>query len=296
MFATCVEIPGATSNGEGSGLSRVESVTVSADGRWVYAAGRSDHAIARFKRDGSTGALSYKGCISGQSGLPCNAIRTAVLGGDDSGLANVRSIALSRDGESAYAVAADDDAIARFDVGRRGKLRYRGCIGGDSEAPCKQLPRAAPEGTDSGLDHPKSLTLSRDGRWLYAAATSDASIVRFSRNPRNGRLKFSGCVTGEIESGPGGSRACKRIGDIRPNGDNSGLADARGLAISPDQRWLYGVSSDDDAVFRFERGRSSGKLKYRGCLTGESESVPACRPVEAASSFGANPASTTSAR
>lgn len=150
----CAVIPGATAGGFNSGLDAVESTTVSRDGKWVYAAARGDDAIARFKRRRTTGALAYRGCVSGDANSACRKIRSAVSGGLGSGLDNVRSLILSRDGESAYGIAADDDAVARFDRTRRGKLVYRGCIGGNSGASCKETPGASPAGEDSGLDHP----------------------------------------------------------------------------------------------------------------------------------------------
>jgi hypothetical protein len=130
------------------------------------------------------------------------------------------------------------------------------------------------------------MTLSRDGRSLYVAATSDAAIARFARNPRTGRIKFGGCITGETESGPGGSGACRRIAGATVAGDHSGLDDARGLALSPDGKWLYGVASDDDAIFRFKRSRRNGKLDFRSCITGDSE--VGCRDAPTTSPGGGN--------
>ena len=283
----CELIPAAAADGNGSGLNAVESVTVSRNGRFVYAAARADASIARFRRRGD-GSLLYLGCVSGNSDSSCAAIRRARSGGVGSGLQDVRALVLSRDGDSAYAAVAGADAVARFRVGREGKLRYRGCIGGDSDAACREIRHATPGGADSGLDHPKSLTLSRNGKSLYVAATNDAAIVRFRRNRKTGALRFGGCITGESGSGPAGSRACRQIPEANGQGDDTGLDDARGLALSPDSRWLYGVSSDDDAVFKFKRNRRSGRLAFRGCTTGESESVPACAPVVGVSPAGAN--------
>jgi 6-phosphogluconolactonase (cycloisomerase 2 family) len=130
------------------------------------------------------------------------------------------------------------------------------------------------------------MTLSRDGRSLYVAATSDAAIARFLRNPRTGRIRFGGCITGETESGPGGSKACRRIQGIQPAGDGSGLDDARGLALSPDGAWLYGVASDDDAIFRFKRSRRRGSLDFRGCVSGDSD--VACRDAPVTAPGGGN--------
>jgi DNA-binding beta-propeller fold protein YncE len=284
MSSTCELIPGATSDGQLSGLSRVEAITVSADGRSVYATGRSDHAIARFARNRRTGALDFRGCVTGELGTSCADIPTATALGVGSGLGNVRSLLVSRDGKFAYAIAADDDAVATFKRNRRGALTFERCIAAVTNTECREIPLASPDGSNSGLDHPKSATLSRDGRSLYVAATSDASVTRFTRNPRNGRLTYEGCITGETETGPSGSGACKRIPGSANLGFGSGLSDARGLAISPDQRWLYGVATDDDSIFRFQRSKRNGRLTYRGCISGDSNA--ACRPADDTSSGG----------
>ena len=77
-------------------------------------------AIARFRRDTTSGKLTYKGCTTGetQSGpagsSACEAIGSATSGGASSGLDGAKSVAVSADNSSLYAVARDDDAIARF--------------------------------------------------------------------------------------------------------------------------------------------------------------------------------------
>ena len=84
---------------------------------------------------------------------------------------------LSGDGKSLYAAAGDDAAVARFRRKRdTGRLTYRGCLSGDSESACREIPDATPGGfgEESGLDNPQSLALSGDGRSLYAASFGDA--------------------------------------------------------------------------------------------------------------------------
>jgi 6-phosphogluconolactonase (cycloisomerase 2 family) len=41
------------------GLGRASSVTVSPDGKHIYAAGNIDHAVAVFSRDSATGQLTF---------------------------------------------------------------------------------------------------------------------------------------------------------------------------------------------------------------------------------------------
>jgi 6-phosphogluconolactonase (cycloisomerase 2 family) len=289
---TCTLIPDDGANGDGSGLDGAESVAVSRDGEWVYAVAPFDDSIARFRRKDS-GALTYKGCLSGDTGPACAQIPDAGGDGTNTGLDDVRALALSRDGRFAYAVSAADDAVVRF---RRdpdnGKLRFGGCITGRTQSgptpagsgACAVIDSHDADGANSGLDHPKSILLS--GRSLYVAATSDASVARFKVGRDDGRLSYRECITGETGSGSAGSGACTEIEDDASNGANTGLDDARSLALANRGRNLFGVSSDDDALFGFQRDRDNGKLTYSGCLSGESETLSqnsACISMNAAS-------------
>ena len=97
------------------GLNDTQFVTVSNDGRSVYAGGYADNAIVRFKRDRDTGALKPKGCIGNDGSNPDGCAQTA------DGLVAPPSIAVSRDGKSVY-VASDesnDSSGARFKRNRR---------------------------------------------------------------------------------------------------------------------------------------------------------------------------------
>ena len=191
---------------------------------------------------GAVGGLTYRGCITGEteSGPPggggtgaCKAIPDASSNGENSGLEGLESVALSRDGKSLYAASGDDAAVARFKRDRdTGKLTYRGCLSGDDESACKEIPDATPGGfgEQSGLDNLQSLVLSRDGTSLYAASAGDAAVARFKRDRDTGKLTYKGCITGETESGPpggGGTGACKAIPDASSNGENSGLEGLR---------------------------------------------------------------------
>lgn len=277
----CLLIPDAAPGGTDSGLDTVESVTVSDDGTSVYAVARADDSIARFKRSGS-GALTYKGCISGDDSAGCRALDTASLNGGASGLDDLRALVVSHDGKSAYATAANDDAVARFHrKPSSGKLTFRGCISGETETgptgsdACALLPSAAPSGTDSGLDHPKSLVLSADGKSLYVGSTEDAAIALFKRDTSNGKLTYQDCITGETQSGPTGSAACAETDEAGSSGNESGLDDPRGLVVARKGRFLLGVSSDDDALFVFDRDIQTGALTPDVCLSGETETVTA---------------------
>ena len=274
-------------DGAGHRAHRVESVTVSADGeiRLCRRPHSSDHADRRFNRNRNTGALVYPRLVSGQMrGLPADPDR--VPGGrTGSGLANVRTVILSRDGEFAYGIASRR---------RRGRpLHQDPSRQARPSRAASEATRTRPAGGFRAHRPPAPTRASTTPSRRRSAATGARSTSPPPATPRSSGSRgirapesIRGCITGETETGPAGSGACRRIDDAAPAGGDSGLSDARGLAISPDQRWLYGVATDDDSVFRFRRSRRTGKLTYRGCISGDSGVVPACRAADPTSPGG----------
>ena len=190
----CAEIGAASAQGVGSGLDEPPSLTVTRDGGSVYTASQFDDAVARFDRDSSTGALSYRGCVTGDAQFgpsgsgACAAIPSAAPGGVNSGLDTLRAVTPSADGTSLYAAAAKDDGIAHFGRNASGALDYRSCTSGETEsgAACSQIPSATPGGFDSGLSSPRSIVASADGTSLYAGARDDDGVARFAREAAPG--------------------------------------------------------------------------------------------------------------
>jgi 6-phosphogluconolactonase (cycloisomerase 2 family) len=297
----CTQIASATPAGENSGLDLLQSVAVSADGASVYTASIGDDAVARFDRDPATGALTYQDCITGEdlsNDTACSKVGSATTTGADSGLDGLRSVVVSADGKSLYAVSPEDDAVARFDRDpATGALTYQGCITGETESgptgsnACAQIGSATSLGANSGLDSVFALAVSADGNSVYTVSLFDDAVARFDRDPATGALTYQGCITGETESGPAGSGACAQIGSATSFGTSSGLDSVFAVAVSADGASLYAVSEDDDAVARFDRNLT-GALVYQGCISGETQSGPtgtdACVAIDSATSGGTN--------
>jgi len=288
----CTEIPSATADGRDSGLSGLGSVALSDDGRSLYAAAPFDNSIARFDRDPATGALTYRGCITGDKQLgpsgsgACTEIPGATQSG--SGLADVRSIVLSDDGTSLYGVASlSGGDVARFDRDpATGDLTYRGCITGDvrlgpsGSGACTEIPSAtAREGEGSGLGRPVSLVLSADGRSLYVGASFSDSIARFDRDPTTGAIAFVGCVTGNTEAGPSGSGACRQIRGATEHGF---ALPVFSMALGAGGRSLYGGFGSTVARLRVKP--ATGALRYDGCLTGDKD-IDYCKKISTATPY-----------
>jgi len=287
----CTQISSVTSFGGNSGMSGAQAAAVSPDGTSVYATAQTDDAVVRFDRDPSTGALTYQGCITGEtesgpaapppgSGA-CAEIPTAASSGIDSGLDDPQSIAVTN--TSLYVAARGDDAVARFDRAPSGALTYQGCQSAETQTgpagtmACTLVTGASSIGADSGLDFLQTVALSPDGSSLYTASQSDSAVGRFDRDTGSGVLTYQGCITGEQESGPAapppGSGACAEIASATSGGNASGMLSIYAVAVSPDGNSVYAVSENDDALVRFDRA-PGGALSYQGCVTGESETGP----------------------
>ncbi len=294
----------------GAGLEDPRSLLASPDGRSLYAVSPDDDAVLSFRAR----PLRFQGCFSANKRVrpkpeprregerrpvappPCKPLPGAGTEDAVSGFNGVRFATISPDGRSVYTVS-DDDSIGIFARNiESGKLHYRGCITG-STAPnssgkrriCRTIATATPvhEGVHSGLGGPVSLTVSPDSRFVYVAARADAAVTIFAREP-NGLLSFDGCLTGGIGAiVTGYSSPCAQVAP--QNWHSAGLRSIARIAISPDGRSLYASGPRASAVAEFGRDPASGRLAYRGCLTGESRGLEPsnpCRPVPTAQEAG----------
>jgi 6-phosphogluconolactonase (cycloisomerase 2 family) len=237
------------------GLDGPSSVTVSPDGRSVYAASFTDDAIVRFDRDTTTGALTPAGCVDDND---------PPEGPDDcaqstNGLDDLGSVAVSRDGKSVYGASFGDSAIARFTRSTTGAITPAGCVDdNDGEG------RDACARSTNGLDAAISVTVSPDGESVYATGVHDDAIVAFARNTTTGTLTPAGCVDDEQT----GDDVCAR--------SKNGLNGARSAAVSSDGRSVYVASTYDVAIVRFDRDTTTGALTPASCVNDNDTGDDAC--------------------
>jgi 6-phosphogluconolactonase (cycloisomerase 2 family) len=155
------------------GLNGATSVTLSLDGRYLYATGGSDKvrspaesqlgsaslerpdAVAVFSRDSTSGALAFV------------EVQKDGVGGVD-GLFLVRSVTVSPDGKNLYAAGGGDDAVAVFSR--------------DSTTGSLTFIEKRQDGVGGldGLDGAASLTVSPDGKHVYATGVRDNAVAVFS--------------------------------------------------------------------------------------------------------------------
>jgi hypothetical protein len=166
----------------------LQDLVVSSDGHSVYGTAKSDEAIARFSRDPASGALTYAGCLTGNSSSdfgrkPCKLIPGALPRGLGSGLAGPTDIVLSPSGRSVFVAASRDAAIAV--LGRNpvnGDLSWAGCVTARRRVAAVarrcRLVRTANGVQRLGFGGFSSLAIA--GGSLFASASRDGAISRFS--------------------------------------------------------------------------------------------------------------------
>ena len=182
-ITNCDPIPGATAIGNGTGMRSIVAVDVSADGKSLFTAADSDNAVAFFDLT-AAGAASFAGCFSGDTNATnCTAIPGAAAGATNSGLDFTSELAATADNRSVYALGTSDDAVVVFSRDpQSGALGYVRCLSMETTSTaCTQLPGAAASGLKTGLDEPRGIFVSADGRSLYAVTTGDDSIAHFLR-------------------------------------------------------------------------------------------------------------------
>jgi len=169
-FAGCLKNRGTASDDDcaerASGIPDAGSVGISPDGRFVYVGATNDGAMAEFRvrKDGS---LKYKRCVEVPfSPEPCATVAQR-LG---------RSADFAFDPRGRAMFVAGGQGIQPFRRNpRTGELTELPCID-DDEATSTAT---ACQRTSRNLLGTQALLLSPDGRFLYAAATTDDAISVF---------------------------------------------------------------------------------------------------------------------
>ena len=135
------------------GLSGIHSVAVSPDGAYVYATGQADDAVAIFRRNKRTGALTFTDIVA-----------EGIDGVD--GLYGALWVTLSPDGAQTYVASTHDNALAVFERDKQtGALTFVEKQEGGPNHPCLAFARGA--------------AVSPDGKSVYVAGASSNGVAVF---------------------------------------------------------------------------------------------------------------------
>jgi 6-phosphogluconolactonase (cycloisomerase 2 family) len=222
------------------GLAGVESITVSPDGRHLYAAGPSDTAggtpgaVAVFQRNLATGALQF--------------VEVQRDGGAVQGIGGVLSVAVSPDGSHVYAAGFSDDTLAVFARdAATGKLTF-------VEA---QTNTFGPVFV-TGLDGVDAVAVSADGTRVYASSMGNDALVVFDRAPATGHLTFLGAQFDGSGVGLAGAAGVATLNSLSVDG----------RPLGPSYVYAAGSVSDSVAAFRVVRCGDGNKDGAEECDDG----------------------------
>jgi 6-phosphogluconolactonase (cycloisomerase 2 family) len=188
------------------------------------------------------------------------------------------AIAMAPGGSSLYATGSSTSSVVHYRRRASGALSFSDCLTGNFGGPCAELATVKTT-TGSGLDLVNGITVSHDGRFVYTTSGvngGDGTVMSFARDPLSGSLGFSSCVTGSTEMNNANPGVCTMLPGAPPNPTMSSpaLGEPTGIAISPNDRFLY--VSLEFGIAAFQRDPASGVLDFEECLTALGSSSPPC--------------------
>lgn len=246
-LTSCIgELSGCTPTSPAKAVERPFAVTLSPDGKSVYAAAVGSNVVDEFSRDPGTGALTLIGCVGQLTGCssttPADAVSAPI------------SVTVSADGSSVY-VSSDAGAVDEFQRdATTGALTFEGCIGaevGGCTVPSKP----------NSMHALGDVVISPDGTSVYVGSET-GSIAAFARNTSTGALTFTECI--------GYLPECNRPSVY------FAINEPLSLAISPDGANLYAGNFNNGLIDVLSREAGTGKLTFTGCNGHFAEEPAAC--------------------
>lgn len=239
-----------------NGLSAVNAMNLSNDGKFLYASSEQNHSLSTFARDQVTGALTHIETLKDGVGpiATLNTIRSFTITDDDrflyvparddddltqfardpvTGKLTVAQalvddpdffgpthIAFSPTGQHAYVTEQFGDAISLFDVDSlSGNLTFKS----------RYIDTL---GGFDYLDLPEDITVTADGKFVLVSVVRDDALNIYARDP----------ITGELTEH---QQFVNTVAGI------DGLDGPREIYLSPDQKFLYVMAAEGNTVAIF---------------------------------------------
>ncbi len=237
---------------DGRALAGPQMVTVSPDGKTLYFAAYEGSAVAVFDR-ALDGTLTQK---PGQAGCLSETVGTDLCA-DGRALDHANWVEISPDGKSAYVASYNSHAVAIFDRASGGTLTQKpgtaGCVS-DTTSPRSGFDPPPIFGQCvevKALDKPVSVTVSPDGKNVYATSQDSDAVVMFDR-----------AVNGALTQKPGAAGCVSNTGRSIPDqtATNGECVAGRaldfpytGLTVSPDGKNVYVAAVSSNAVAVLDR-------------------------------------------
>ncbi len=147
-----------------TGLSSVDAIAISPDGRSLYAASVSGGGSLDTFARAADGTLAQTGCLSGQMSVGCT---------QDADVSTADSVAVSPDDDNVYVGDTQADAMT-FDRAADGSLTPAGCLGATGGACVHGATVTDPTG---------AIVVSRDGQRVWVASVDHDGLTQFARQP-----------------------------------------------------------------------------------------------------------------
>jgi 6-phosphogluconolactonase (cycloisomerase 2 family) len=253
------------------GLNGVNATAVSPDGKHLYAVAEGDFSISLFRRNISTGELTFQDIWRDDIG-------------DVEGLDGAKHLVISPDGKNVYIAAANDRTVTVFNRNATsGSLAFNQTfdLGAEGSGDVVFL-AISPDGRDifaatdsdccpsvgAAIAHFRrdvttgkltweflyqdgetseylrgisAIAVSQDGKNVYVTSRSDSALTVFSRESSNSELHI-------VET------------EIHRSGADDGLAGPTSVLVSPDGNNVYTISSSSIATY--SRNTSTGEIDF----------------------------------
>jgi IPT/TIG domain len=271
------EIGAPCGTGVGRGLGFSYQSVVSPNGANVYSVSHGETAasgaLMEYSRNPANGALTVIGCLTAVASPPSATCASSNGRYGEALLGSLGAIAISPNEQNVYVLDQEKDTVV--ELARNSETGLLSVMEGSKGEPeCVTGEASGCEHTNApGLGNPYGIAVSQDEKTVYVASLGSEAVAELERNTSTGALE---AIAGhECIGGPGSG--C-------PQNTAIGLANAIGVAVSPDNKDVYiaaGSKGEEGDVAAFKRG-AGGVLEQlageKGCV---SEKVAGCATAKA---------------